>query len=113
MLGRGGGGGRLGAQVRPPKKGAKGGRGLGRVEVEFRAYHMEKGASRVGGCVSMYKFHITTFLQNDSTWFYQCYGSGIRDPGWVKNQDPDPGSGINIMGHISESSETISLVKNT
>ncbi len=33
----------------------------------------------------------------------QCFGSGsgirclfdpwIRDPGWVKNQDPDPGSG--------------------
>jgi hypothetical protein len=27
--------------------------------------------------------------------------------GWVKNQDPDPGSGIIIPDHISESLETI------
>jgi hypothetical protein len=37
-------------------------------------------------------------------YYYQCCGSGsgirslfdprIRDPGWVKNQDPDPGSWI-------------------
>jgi hypothetical protein len=25
------------------------------------------------------------------------------DPGWVKNQDPYPGSGMNIPDHISES----------
>ncbi len=36
-----------------------------------------------------------------------------RDPGWVKNQDPDPGSGMNIPDHISESFETIFWVKNT
>jgi hypothetical protein len=37
----------------------------------------------------------------------------IRDPGWVKNQDPDPGSGsgINILDHISENLETIFWVK--
>jgi hypothetical protein len=37
------------------------------------------------------------------------------DPGWVKNQDPDPGSrpGMNISDHISESLETIFWVKNT
>ncbi len=31
----------------------------------------------------------------------------IWDPGWVKNQDPDPGSGsgMNIPDHISESLE--------
>jgi hypothetical protein len=44
--------------------------------------------------------------------FYQCWGSGsgfrclfdpwIRDPGWVKNQEPE---------HISESLETIFWVK--
>jgi hypothetical protein len=28
-------------------------------------------------------------------------GSGIRDPGWVKSQDPDPGSGMNNPDHIS------------
>jgi hypothetical protein len=33
-------------------------------------------------------------------------GSGIRDPGWVENQDPDLGSG-NIPYHIFESLETI------
>jgi hypothetical protein len=33
----------------------------------------------------------------------------IRDPEWVKNQDPDPGSGsgMNVPDHISESLETI------
>jgi hypothetical protein len=35
------------------------------------------------------------------------------DQGWVKNQDPDPGSrsGMNITDHISESLETIFWVK--
>jgi hypothetical protein len=37
----------------------------------------------------------------------------IRDPGWVKNQDPDLGSGINIPDHISRSLETIFWVKNS
>ncbi len=31
----------------------------------------------------------------------------IRDPGWVKSQDPDPGSGMNNPNHISYSLETI------
>jgi hypothetical protein len=41
----------------------------------------------------------------------QCCGSGsgirclfdpwIRDPGWVKSKDPDPGSGTNNPDHIS------------
>jgi hypothetical protein len=31
----------------------------------------------------------------------------IRDPGWVKSQDPDPGSGMNNPDHISESLEPI------
>jgi hypothetical protein len=37
----------------------------------------------------------------------------IRDLGWVKNQDPYPGSGsgMNIPDHISESLETIFWVK--
>ncbi len=34
-----------------------------------------------------------------------------RDPWWVKNQDPEPGSGMNILDHISKSSETIFGVK--
>ncbi len=34
-----------------------------------------------------------------------------RDPGWVKNSDP--GSGMNILDHISESLQTIFWVKNT
>ncbi len=48
-------------------------------------------------------------------------GSGIRclfdpwiwDPGWVENQDPDPGSRseMNNLDHISESLETIFWVK--
>ncbi len=25
----------------------------------------------------------------------------IRDPGWVKSKDPDPGSGMNNSDHIS------------
>ncbi len=29
------------------------------------------------------------------------------DPGWVKNQDPDPGFGMNILDHISKRLETI------
>ena len=37
---------------------------------------------------------------------------GIRDPRWLKNQDPDPGSGsgMNNPDHISESLETIFLM---
>ncbi len=33
----------------------------------------------------------------------------VADPGWVKSQDPDPGSGsrMNNLDHISESLETI------
>jgi len=34
-------------------------------------------------------------------------GFGIRGPGWVKNQDPDTGTGMNIPNHISESVKTI------
>jgi hypothetical protein len=51
----------------------------------------------------------------------QCCGSGIRclfdprirNPTWVKNLDPDPGSGsgMNNPDHISESLETIFWVK--
>ncbi len=29
------------------------------------------------------------------------FGPWIRDPGWVKSQDPDPGSGMNNPDHIS------------
>jgi hypothetical protein len=51
----------------------------------------------------------------------QCCGSGAffdpwsRDPEWVKNQDPNPGSRseLNNPDHISESLETIFLVSNT
>ncbi len=49
----------------------------------------------------------------------QCCGSGIQclfdlwiwDPEWVKNQDPDPGSGMNNPDHISESLKTIFWVQ--
>jgi hypothetical protein len=37
--------------------------------------------------------------------------SGIRHPGWVKNPDPEPVSGMSIPDHISESLETIFWVK--
>jgi hypothetical protein len=30
-----------------------------------------------------------------------------REPGWVKNQDLDPGSGMNIPDHFSERFKTI------
>jgi hypothetical protein len=51
--------------------------------------------------------------------YIQCCGSGIqclfdpwiRDPGWVKNQDPDSGSGMNNPDHISETLETVFWVK--
>ncbi len=36
-------------------------------------------------------------------------GSGIRDPGWVESQHPDPGSGMNNPDHIFQSLETIFL----
>ncbi len=41
--------------------------------------------------------------------------SGIGDPGWVKNLNPDSGSGsgMNIPDYISESLETIFWIKNT
>jgi hypothetical protein len=39
------------------------------------------------------------------------HGSGTRDLGWVKSQDPDPGSGMNNLDLISESLETIFWVK--
>jgi hypothetical protein len=51
----------------------------------------------------------------------QCCGSGsvirclfdpwIRDPGWVKNLDSDPGSGMNNPDLISERLETIFWIK--
>jgi hypothetical protein len=44
------------------------------------------------------------FLTNES-------GIRIRDPGWKKNQDPDPGSGMNIPNFSD--SETAFRVKNT
>jgi hypothetical protein len=31
------------------------------------------------------------------------YDPWIRDTGWVKYQDPDPGSGMNNPDHMSES----------
>jgi hypothetical protein len=37
-------------------------------------------------------------------------GSGIRDPGWVESQHPDPGSGINNPDHFFKSLETIFLI---
>jgi hypothetical protein len=37
-------------------------------------------------------------------------GSGIRDPGWVESQHPDPGCGKNNPDHIFLSLETIFLV---
>ncbi len=37
----------------------------------------------------------------------------VLDPGWVKNQDPGSGSGMNIPDHVSESLETIFWVINT
>jgi hypothetical protein len=53
--------------------------------------------------------------------YRQYFGSGsrirclfdtwIRDPGWVKSQDPDPGSRINYPDHIFKSLETIFWVK--
>jgi hypothetical protein len=49
-------------------------------------------------------FHSSHYPQG----IYQCCGSGIRclfdprDPGWVENQDPDPGFGMNIPDHISK-----------
>jgi hypothetical protein len=41
---------------------------------------------------------------------YLPFDPWIRDPGWVKNQDPDPG--VDILDHISESLKTIFWVKN-
>jgi hypothetical protein len=49
--------------------------------------------------------------------FRQYFGSGSGiwylfdplDPGWVKNPNPDPGSGMNIPDHIFESVETTSV----
>jgi hypothetical protein len=38
-------------------------------------------------------------------------GSWILGPGWVKNQDPGSGSGMNILDQFSESLETIFWVK--
>jgi hypothetical protein len=38
-------------------------------------------------------------------------GSRIRDPGWVKNQDPGSGSGMNNPDHISKILESIFGVK--
>jgi hypothetical protein len=39
------------------------------------------------------------------------FDAWVRDPGWVKNQDPGPGSGLDSPNHISESLETIFWVK--
>jgi hypothetical protein len=37
--------------------------------------------------------------------------TSVADPGLLKNQDPDPGSGMNIPDHISDSLETVSGLK--
>jgi hypothetical protein len=44
--------------------------------------------------------------------YMQCCGSGFGavlplDPGWVKSQDPGPGSGMNSPDHVSENLGTI------
>jgi hypothetical protein len=33
--------------------------------------------------------------------FFTLFDPWLRDPGWVKSQDPDPGSGMNNPDHIS------------
>ncbi len=71
----------------------------------------------------VFKIYLLKMLTS-YTFTTQCSGSGsgirclfdpwIRDPRWVKNQNPESGSRsrINIPDHISESSETIFWVKN-
>jgi hypothetical protein len=53
-----------------------------------------------------------TKCSRQNTFKKQCYGSGsgirclcdpwIRDPGWVKSQDPDPRSGMNNPDNFLE-----------
>ncbi len=45
--------------------------------------------------------------------YLKSSGLRIRDPRWVKNQDPDAGSrsGMHILDHVSESLEPIFWVK--
>jgi hypothetical protein len=76
-----------------------------------------------GGGGSELSSNITPMAEQSISIPSKCYGkgSGIRDPvpflpldpgsGMGKNQDPDPGSGMNNPDHISESMETIFWVK--
>ncbi len=50
--------------------------------------------------------------------FDAVFGSGIRDPGWVKIRIRDPGSGINIPdpqhcrpGHVSPGTSSLKVPK--
>jgi hypothetical protein len=53
---------------------------------------------------------LTSVADPDSKSGIRClFDPRIRDPGWVKRQDP--GSGINNPDHISLSLETIFLLK--
>jgi hypothetical protein len=53
----------------------------------------------------MYKLSIS--VADPRSGAFLTPGSGIRCPGWVKNQDPGSGSGMNILDHIFESLQTI------
>jgi hypothetical protein len=92
-------------------------------------HHARRALDRVGqaGHAHLLQLSLLLHLQQSECYQEQCCGSGsgirclfdpwIRDPRfctvWVKNQDPDPGSGpgTNNLDHISESFETISWVK--
>jgi hypothetical protein len=67
----------------------------------------------------MFTVGVNGMPQNDT--LDQCCGSGsgipclfgpwIRNPGWIKSQDPELGSGMNNPDHISESLQTIFWIK--
>jgi hypothetical protein len=59
--------------------------------------------------------HYATIQSCGSGSGIQClltHGSGILDSGWAKNQDPDPGSGMKILGHRAYVSLCVSVNEN-
>jgi hypothetical protein len=62
---------------------------------------------RVGACGGQHQPHIRIIVLGPAKWIRCLFDIWIRNPGWIKNQDPDTGSGMKIPDQISESLDTI------
>ncbi len=74
-----------------------------------RHWLLTKGGGGRKGSSIVHEEPLTSVADPQPGFGIRClFDPWIRDPRWVKNQDPDPrpGSGMNNPDHVSESLET-------